>query len=100
MTAGTGTRRDIPVYEIIYSLHIFHSQKNHIFNSCAFLLSFPKYEGKVTKPEVSDKKPDSAKRKIDTNENVCFKNRRVGRPKNRPKIPEGIRSITQYFRTE
>ena len=60
---------------------------------------YPKYEKKEKAPKASKKKPARAKRKEGNKKTVVNKKRRVGRPKNVPKIPEGVRSITTYFRS-
>ena len=43
---------------------------------------------------------ESAKRKLDKPDKSKNKKRRVGRPRRQPKIPDGVRSITTYFRSE
>ena len=51
-------------------------------------------------PKACKKKPARAKRKEGDKKTVVnCKKRRVGRPKNIPKIPEGVKSITTYFRS-
>ena len=54
----------------------------------------------VKKSKIKKIKPVSAKRKNNNNGVARVKQRRVGRPKNQPMIPEGVRSITAYFRSE
>lgn len=68
---------------------------------------YKKYYPKYVKPIKKKIKPNnsilaSAKRKLVAKNNTTSKSnskkRKVGRPKIQPKIPEGIRSITTYFR--
>ena len=69
--------------------------------------AYKKYYPKYVKPIKKKIKSNnsilaSAKRKLVAKNNTTSKSnskkRKVGRPKIQPKIPEGIRSITTYFR--
>ena len=64
-----------------------------------FLKYYPKYDKKKKAPKACKKKPARAKRKKGNIKIEVNKKRRVGRPKNVPKIPEGVRLITTYFRS-
>ena len=62
---------------------------------------YRKYIKKVKeKHVVSLNELESAKRKLDKPDKSKNKKRRVGRPRRQPKIPDGVRSITTYFRSE
>ena len=65
-----------------------------------YLDYYPKYVKKPKKRKSIVKLPNSAKRENMSEENSNFKKRRVGRPRKEVPIPEGIRSITSYFRSE
>ena len=60
---------------------------------------YPKCEKKEKAPKASKKKPARAMRKEGIKKTVENKKRPVGRPKNVPKIREGVRSVTTYFRS-
>ena len=65
-----------------------------------FIKYYPVYVPEVKKSKSKKKKSGSAKRKKNNNGVARVKKRRVGRPKKEPMIPEGVRSITAYFRSE
>ena len=54
----------------------------------------------VKKSKIKKKNSGSAKRKKNNNGVASVKKRHVGRPKKEPMIPQGVRSITAYFRSE
>ena len=58
------------------------------------------YVPEVKKSKSKKKKSGSAERKKNNNGVARLKKRRVGRPKKEPMNPEGVRSITAYFRSE
>ena len=74
-----------------------------------YLDYYPKYVKPPKKPKGLNKPKkrkgdakilDCAKREDVSDKNSASKKRRVGRPRNVVPIPEGIRSITSYFRSE